>query len=93
MQLQSLGHWNNISILKYKVQRPKDWKKRLMLSSMSCYRVVYSVLYKKEAHKKLTEIYLFAPVTRANSWLSLVSHGDKPISVMFLRGNGFVVGD
>jgi hypothetical protein len=54
---------------------------------------MYSVLYKKEAYEKLTEIYLFAPVIRANSWLSLVSHGGKPIFVIFLRGNGFVVGD
>jgi hypothetical protein len=91
--LQSLGHWSIISIFKYKVQRPKDWNKRLILSSMSCYSVMYSVLYKKEAYEKLTEIYLFAPVIRANSWLSLVSHGGKPISVIFLRGNGFVVGD
>ena len=93
MQFQSLGHWSIISILKYKVHILKDCNKRLILSSMSCNSVVYLLLYKKEAHEKLPEIYLFAPVIRANSWLSLVSHGGKPISVMFLRGNGFVVGD
>ena len=31
-----------------------------------------------------TRTYVFAPVIRANSWLSLVSHGGRPIFVMSL---------
>ena len=44
----------------------------------------YLVLCRKGVEEKQTGIYLFAPVIRANSWLSLVSHGGKPIFAMFL---------
>ena len=46
---------------------------------------------RKEADEKQTRIYLFAPVIRANSWLSLVSHGGRPMFLMLLGGNKTVV--